>query len=96
MISINHFFLNILKQIRKIYLNSNIYDKKISKVYNNDFFYKPSPHLLFSLIKYHKKKIKIDDFSLDEIWSEKNINKREFKNLNNFNCFIVCYSPLSF
>ncbi len=87
MISINHFFLNILKQIRKIYLNSNIYDKKISKVYNNDFFYKPSPHLLFSLIKYHKKKIKIDDFSLDEIWSEKNINKREFKNLNNFNWF---------
>ena len=87
MISINHFFLNILKQIRKFYLNSNIYDKKISKVYNNDFFYKPSPHLLFSLIKYHKKKIKIDDFSLDEIWSEKNINKREFKNLNSFNWF---------
>ena len=69
MIYINRFFFNLSRQLRRIYLNSNIYDKKISKINTNIFFYKPSPHLLSSLIKYQKKKIKIDDFSTDEIFS---------------------------
>ncbi|MBD1135509.1 heparinase II/III-family protein [Pelagibacterales bacterium SAG-MED47] len=87
MIYINQFFSKIFNQIRKIYLTSNLYDKKISKISNNDFIYKPSPHLLSSLIKYQKKKIKIEDFSLDEIWKNKNINIRDFNNLNNFYWF---------
>ena len=68
MIYINRFFFSISNQLRKFYLNSNFYDKKISKIDNKNLIYKPSPHLLSSLIKYQKKKIKIEDFSLDEIW----------------------------
>ena len=56
MIYINRFFLNIFDQLRKFYLISNFYDKKISKLINKDLIYKPSPHLLSSLIKYQKKK----------------------------------------
>ena len=52
MIYINRFILSILNQIRKLYLNSNFYDKKISKINIKDLLYKPSPHLLLSLIKY--------------------------------------------
>ena len=40
----------------------------------NELIYKPSPHLLSSLIKYQKKKFKIENFSLDEIWTMKIIN----------------------
>ena len=87
MIYINQFFLSILNQIRKFYLNSNFYDKKISKINNSDFIYKPSPHLLSSLIKYPKKKIKIDDFSLDEIWENNKLSPKDYKNLNNFYWF---------
>ena len=54
---IPQFLEKIKKQFRRIYLNSNLYDKKISKVDINDIVYKPSPHLLSSLIKYQTKKI---------------------------------------
>ena len=87
MIYINRFFFNIFNKLRSFYLNSNFYDKKISKIYNNDFIYKPSPYLLSSLIKYQKKKIKIDDFSVNEIWSQENISRKEYKKLNNFYWF---------
>ena len=85
MIYINRFFLSILDQFRNFYLNSKFYDRKISKIYNKDLFYKPSPYLLSSLIKYQKKRIKIEDFSIDEIWNNNNnLNLKEFKKLNNF------------
>tara|TARA_Y200000002_G_scaffold354195_1_gene334255 strand:+ start:50 stop:1663 length:1614 start_codon:yes stop_codon:yes gene_type:complete len=87
MIPINRFFFNIFNRLRKLYLNSNIYDKKISKIGKTDFIYKPSPHLLSSLIKYQKKKFKIEDFTLDNVWNYKNINEKEFKTLNNFYWF---------
>ena len=67
MINMNRFFFSIFDQLHNLYLNSNFYDKKILKVYNKDLIYKPSPHLLSSLIKYQKKKIKIDNFSINEI-----------------------------
>ena len=51
--------VNISNQIRKIYLNSNYYDKKISNIDNKILIYKPSPHLLSSLIKYQKKNLKL-------------------------------------
>ena len=63
MIYVNQFFFNILNQFRKFYLNSKYYDKKISNIDNTDLVYKPSPYLLSSLIKYQKKKIRIEDFS---------------------------------
>ena len=87
MIYKNRIFFNITSQIRKFYLNSQIYDKKISKVSNKDLVYKPSPFLLSSLIKYQKKKYRIEDFSLDEIWNNKNLNYKEYKKLNSFYWF---------
>ena len=51
MIYINRFFLNIFDQIRKFYLNSKFYDKKISYFIDKNFIYKPSPHFLSSLIR---------------------------------------------
>ena len=87
MIYINRFFFNIYDQIRNVYLNSSIYDKKISKINNQEFIYKPSPHLLSSLIKYQKKKIKIEDLSLNKVWDDENLNYKEFKNLHNFYWF---------
>ena len=49
--AINQLAESINKQIRSFYKNSNFYEKKISKIYNNKLIYKPSPHLLSSLIK---------------------------------------------
>ena len=87
MIYINRFFFSFFYQLRNIYLNSSIYDKKISKTYKNKLLYKPSPYLLSSLIKYQKKKFKIEDFSLNEIWKNKNFINQKYKNLNNFYWF---------
>ena len=84
MFYINRFFSNISKKFKVFYLNSNFYDKKISKVNNNDFFYKPSPYLLSSLIKYQKKKVKIDDFLFEDVWLKNNISRKELKKLNSF------------
>ncbi len=75
------------KHLRNIYLNSNYYDKKISKIGNNNLIYKPSPHLLSSLIKYQKKKINVEDVSIDNLWDNKNINSENFRRLNNFYWF---------
>ena len=64
---INEFFSLAVHQIRKIYLNSNIYNKKISIIKNYTFNYKPSLRILSCLIKYEKKKNKIEDFYIREI-----------------------------
>ena len=87
MIYINRFSFGFYNQLRKFYLNSNIYNNRISKFYSNHLVYKPSPHLLSSLIKYNKKKFKIGDFSLNEIWNNQNMSVKEFKNLNSFYWF---------
>ena len=52
-------YINTKKSIYKIYQNSSFYDKKISKILNNNFEYKPSPHLFSSIVKYQKKKYRI-------------------------------------
>ena len=87
MVYLSQFFFNFYNQLRKFYLNSKIYDKKISKIDEKDLIYKPSPHLLSSLIKYQKKKFRIEDFSLNEIWNKKKLNYKEFKKLNSFYWF---------
>ncbi len=83
MVYINRFFFNIFDKIRKLYLNSSLYDKKISKTFYQNLIYKPSPHLLSSLIKYQKKKFRIEDFALNEIWDNQEITKKNLR-LNNF------------
>ena len=40
-----------LNQFRRLYLSSNIYNKKISKVNLQSLIYKPSPNLLDCLIR---------------------------------------------
>ena len=47
------------------------------------FGYKPSPYLLSSIVKYQKKKYKIEDFALEAIW-QNNLKYKEFEKLNNF------------
>jgi len=86
--SINEFFSFTLRQIRKIYLNSNIYNKKISIINNYTFNYKPSLSILSCLIKYEKKKNKIEDFYISEIW-EKKINYKDLKKLHSFYWFFT-------
>ena len=84
---ISQIFSSTLKQIRKIYLNSNFYDKKILKVDNDELLYKPSPHLLSSLIRYQAKKIDVDDIVIENLWNDKNINVKNFRKINNFYWF---------
>ena len=54
-------YFSLKNNLKKFYRNSNFYDKKISKTLNNCFRYRPSPHLLSSIIKYRNKKYKIED-----------------------------------
>ena len=84
---ISPFFEKINKQIRNIYLNSKFYDKNISKIYNEELFYKPSPHLRASLIKQQTQKININDISTGNLWENENISYKNFKKLNNFYWF---------
>ncbi len=84
---ISHFFTNIYKKLKNIYLNSNYYDKKISKINNGSLVYRPSPHLLSSLIKYQTKKINVDNISTENLWDNENISSQNFRKLNNFYWF---------
>ena len=81
---INEFFFIFKKQIRKIYLKSSIYNKKISRVEDNILVYQPSLNILSSLIKYEKQKKKIEDFNVKTIWENKDLNYKNFNNLHSF------------
>tara|TARA_Y100001970_G_scaffold445_1_gene531 strand:- start:12181 stop:13809 length:1629 start_codon:yes stop_codon:yes gene_type:complete len=81
---INELYFIFKNQIRKIYLSSSIYNKKISKVDESVLIYQPSLNILSSLIKYEKKKKKIEDFNVQTIWNDKNLSYKDFKKLNSF------------
>ena len=51
----SYILFSVIKQIRKIYLNSNIYNKKISKIDDKVIIFKPSQSIFNCLIKYDKK-----------------------------------------
>jgi uncharacterized heparinase superfamily protein len=76
-------YLNLKLSFNQFYKNSNFYDKKISKTKDIAFGYKPSPYLLSSIVKYQKKKYKIEDFTLESIW-QNDLKYEEFEKLNNF------------
>ena len=80
---INEFFSITFHNIRKIYLKSKIYNKKISINESNTLNYKPSLSILSCLIKYEKKKNKIEDFNVDSIW-DKEIKDKDLKKLHSF------------
>ena len=77
-------FLFLKKKIRSLYLNSGIYNKKISSFNDGSLKYRPSPSLLDCLIKYNKKKINIGSYSLDKIWIDQNLIGKDYDNLNSF------------
>ena len=70
---INQFLKNISYKFKNIYLNSKYYEKKISKIYQDNLIYKPSPHLLSSLINYQTKKVNVDDIATENLWDNENI-----------------------
>ncbi len=78
------FFFFIFSQIKNFYLNSKIYNRKISKISGKTLEYKPSPSLLDCLIKYKKKKIKIEDLYLNSVWVNNNLDKKDHRNLHSF------------
>ena len=84
MIFKNNFFLFIKRKTRFLYLNSNIYNKKISSSNNSSLEYRPSPSLIDCLIKYNKKRIDIKNYSLNEIWNNQNLKEKDYNNLNSF------------
>ena len=55
-LNFNYIFFYIIQRIRKIYLNSPIYNKKISNTDDKVIIYKPSQNILNSIIKLDKKK----------------------------------------
>ena len=81
---INNLFIFFKKKTRSLYLNSNIYNKKITPSFVSSLEYQPSPSLLDSLVKYDKKKINIENYSLNKIWDKKNLKERDYMNLNSF------------
>ena len=81
---INQSLYQVLKKIRKIYLNSAIYDKKISSKSLKALTYKPSLKILGSIAKYEKIKNKIEDFETDKIWEVNKLSYKDYKKLNNF------------
>jgi uncharacterized heparinase superfamily protein len=76
-------YFSLKLSLKQFYQNSNLYDKKISKTKDVSFDYKPSPYLLSSIVKYQKKKYKIEDFALESIW-QNDLKYEEFEKLNNF------------
>jgi len=81
--NLSQFYFEVKKNLKEFYQNSSFYDKKISKTKDINFDYKPSPYLLSSIVKYQKKKYKIEDFALETIW-QNNLQHDEFQKLNNF------------
>ena len=74
----------MLDIFRKIYLNSFLYDNKISGIFNQNFEYKPSTYLLTPIIKVRPKKFNIEEFSFDDVWTNNNLDKKQVYKLNNF------------
>ena len=74
----------MINALRNFYLNSFLYDKKISKTFNGSLKYKPSTYLLSSIVKIQTKKINIDEFALESVWNDNNLNQKQFRKLNNF------------
>jgi uncharacterized heparinase superfamily protein len=81
---INNSYIFSKKKIHALYLGSNIYNRRIASSVISSLQYQPSPSLLDSLVKYDKKKINIENYSLNKIWDNKNLKKKDYKNLNSF------------
>tara|TARA_Y100001970_G_scaffold274448_1_gene374203 strand:- start:8180 stop:9811 length:1632 start_codon:yes stop_codon:yes gene_type:complete len=84
-LNFGYIFYQVILRIKKIYLNSPIYNKKISKIDNKTIIFKPNQSILNCLIKFDKKKYNIDDFSLNSVWKKSfNLNDKNFRKLHSF------------
>ena len=81
---INKIYIFLETKFHGFYLNSNVYDNKISRVNNKNLEYRPSPILLDCLIKNKSRKDKIEDFYLNSIWDNKKLKDKDYKNLHSF------------
>ena len=82
--SITNPILYITKQIRKIYLNSSIYNTKISKVFEGGFEYIPHLKIFDCIVKVKDRKNRIEDYDIESIWKNLNLSKKDFKKLHSF------------
>ena len=81
---VNNTYIFSKKKILSLYLSSNIYNRKITSSIVGALEYYPSPNLLDSLVKYDKKKINVENYSLNKIWDNKELKGKDYKNLNSF------------
>jgi len=86
-----YFFL--IYQITKFnlkvtYFKTNFYNRKISKEKLDKFIYKPSPHILSSLLSFNKK-IKIENLAVNSIWDLDSKKNSEFRKLHSFFWLLV-------
>ena len=72
------------QQLKTIYLQSSLYDKKISKKESGSFIYRPTLSILSCLVKYDKPRNKIEELDTSSIWNKKKINNRNYKKLHSF------------
>ncbi len=78
-------FFHLFQYLREIYLNSQIYNNKISKIDDKTISYKPSQNIFNCLIKFDKKKYNIEDFSLNTIWKKlPSLEQNQFKRIHSF------------
>ena len=76
--------LYITKQIRKFYLNSAIYNTKISKVFDGGFEYIPHLKIFDCIVKVKDRRNRIEDYNIESIWENKNFSDKDFKKLHSF------------
>ena len=84
LIFINELTEYVFDQIRKIYLSSTFYNRKISKTDHESLNYVPSLILLSAIVKIGQKKYKIEEFDLNTIWTNNKIIKKDFIKIQNF------------
>ena len=76
---INNSYIFSKKRINSLYLSSNIYNRKITPSIIGSLNYYPSSSLLDAIIKYDKKKINIENYSLNKIWDNNKLKKKTIK-----------------
>jgi uncharacterized heparinase superfamily protein len=81
--SLSQFFFDLKKKIRKFIKILVFMTKKYPKQKILLLIISQVPYLLSSIVKYQKKKYKIEDFALESIW-QNNLKYKEFEKLNNF------------
>ena len=77
-------FLYLTKRIKKFYLNSNVYNTKISKICDGGFEYVPHLKIFDCIVKIKDRKNRIEDYNIERFWVNKNLSEKDFKKLHSF------------